>query len=80
MSRPKKRTPAKGFMDYDTAMALARHKGKAVRCDEYMQEGWKVLYIKSGKGLFFINPITGSNYQYRPQQMDTRSVLWRVVE
>lgn len=80
MARPIKRKPAKGFVDYDTAMALARHKGKAVRCDEYMQAGWKVMWFKAAKGFFNINPITGSNYQYRPQLVDTRSVQWRVVE
>lgn len=80
MARPIKRKPAKGFLDYDSAMALARHKGKAVRCDEYMQPGWKVVYSKTGKGFFNINPITGSNYLFTPQKGDTVSVQWRVVE
>lgn len=79
MSRPPKRTPAKGFMDYDTAMALALHKGKAVRCDEYMGPGWAIRYIKSGKGFFHINPTTNSNYKFTPQAIDTHSVLWRIA-
>lgn len=81
MSRPlKPKPPAKGFLTYDAAMALARHKGKAVRCDEYMGPGWTIRYIKSGKGFFCINPVTGSNYHFTPQAVDTKSVQWKVVE
>lgn len=88
MSRPKKRTPAKGFFDYDTAMALARHKNKFVRCDEYMSPGWKIGRVvirgtgpkpKYAPGLFCINPHTGSEYQFTAQAVDVNSVQWRLA-
>ena len=87
MSRPLKPKPPKpGFLTYDQAMALAC-KGKYVRCDEYMSPGWKVgrvairgETVKYAPGLYNINPHTGSEYQFTPQVIDTKSVLWRVVE
>lgn len=65
-------------IDFKTAMALAKLKGKAVRCD-YMSPGWKIVYIKSGKGWFNINPHNGSNYHFTPQKIDRES-NWSIVE
>ncbi len=87
MSRPLKPKPPKpGFLDYDTAMHFAR-KGKYVRCDEYMSPGWKIGRVvlrgetaKYAPGLYCINPHTGSEYQFTPQAIDTKSVQWRIVQ
>lgn len=58
-------------------MWLARYHNKAVRAP-YMSPGWSVRWIASGKGWFNINPKTGSNYMFTPQQID-HAEKWSVL-
>lgn len=65
-------------LSFTDARWLAINHGKAIRAP-YMSPGWKIVYIKAGKGLFNINPHTGSDYQFTPQKIDFDS-KWSVVQ
>ncbi len=69
-------------MTYDEAMERAKaNPGLGVR-EKRMQAKWKIVWLnlKAGDGDFFcINPITGSNYQYRPSDADKASTKWGIT-
>lgn len=55
-------------MKFADAMKLAK-KGERVRAN-YMSPGWAVVWIAKAKGFFTVNPHTGSNYQFTPEERD----------
>lgn len=68
---------AKLSLTYKEAMRKAK-AGYRVRCPAYMQKGWTIGWFNDGKYFGCINPITGSNYGFVPQDRDLNG-KWEVV-
>lgn len=74
------RTPTEN-LSFDEAMAAAK-KGYRVRVAR-MSKGWTIAWfmlkgVKGGGDYFCINPHTGSNYHYAPNEVDKLSKKWSI--
>lgn len=72
-------------MTMDEAQRIAKaNPGQGIRDNANMQPKWKVVWInikriKGGGDFFCINPITGSDYQFRASEANRASTKWSLV-
>lgn len=63
-------------MTFEEAVKACK-KGKYVRAP-WMGAGWKIFYSDLGKGLFYLNPVTGSNYAANLND-EQKSANWTIA-